>query len=212
MARNIDPVCKMCRREQMKLYLKGERCFSPKCPIDREKPPPGMHGLRRGKQSEYGLRLREKQKLKRFYGILENQFRRYYDLATRAVGNTGEQLLSILERRLDNVVHRLGFAVSRTAARQLVNHGHVLVNGKKCDIPSMLIKPNDVVKVKTRERSVKIAREALQKGIVRVPDFLEVTSGQEQPEGRMTRLPTRQDVDERITDIREQLIIEIATR
>jgi small subunit ribosomal protein S4 len=212
MARNVDPVCKMCRREQMKLYLKGERCFGNKCPIEREKPPPGMHGLRRGKQSEYGLRLREKQKLKRFYGILENQFRRYYDLATRAVGNTGEQLLSILERRLDNVVHRLGFAVNRNAARQLVNHGHVLVNGRKCDIPSMLLKPNDVVKVKTRERSIKTAREALQKGIVRIPDFLELTAGQEQPEGRMTRLPSRQDVDERITDIREQLIIEIATR
>jgi small subunit ribosomal protein S4 len=196
----------------MKLYLKGERCFSPKCPIDREKPPPGMHGLRRGKQSEYGLRLREKQKLKRFYGVLEAQFRRYYALATKTVGNTGEQLLSILERRLDNVVHRLGFAVNRNAARQLVNHGHVLVNGRKCDIPSMLLKPGDVVKVKTRDRSVKIARESLQKGIVRIPDFLELTGGQEQPEGRMTRLPNRQDVDERITDIREQLIIEIATR
>ena len=212
MARNIDPVCKMCRREQMKLYLKGERCFSPKCPIDREKPPPGMHGLRRGKQSEYGLRLREKQKLKRFYGVLEAQFRRYYALATRAIGNTGEQLLSILERRLDNVVHRLGFAISRTAARQLVAHGHVLLNGKKCDIPSVLLKPGDVVKVKTREQSVKLARESLQKNIVRIPDFLELTGDQEQPEGRMTRVPSRQDVDERITDIREQLIIEIATR
>jgi len=196
----------------MKLFLKGERCFSPKCPIDREKPPPGMHGLRRGKQSEYGLRLREKQKLKRFYGILEAQFRRYYQLATRAIGNTGEQLLSILERRLDNVVHRLGLAVSRAAARQLVNHGHVLVNGKKCDIPSMLVKPNDVVKIKTRDHSLKMVRETLQKNIVRVPDFLELTNNQDMPEGRMTRLPNRQDVDERITDIREQLIIEIATR
>jgi small subunit ribosomal protein S4 len=212
MARNLDPVCKMCRREQMKLYLKGERCFSPKCPIDKELPPPGMHGLRRGKQSEFGLRLREKQKLKRFYGVFEAQFRRYYSLATRAVGNTGEQLLSILERRLDNVVHRLGFAVNRNSARQMVVHGHVLVNGRKCDIPSMLIKPGDVIKVKTREQSVKLARESLQKNIVRVPDFLEVTNNQEQPEGRMTRMPTRQDVDERITDIREQLIIEIATR
>jgi small subunit ribosomal protein S4 len=212
MARNVDPVCKMCRREQMKLFLKGERCFSPKCPIDREKPPPGMHGLRRGKQSEYGLRLREKQKLKRFYGVLEAQFRRYYALATRSPENTGEQLLSILERRLDNVVHRLGFAVNRNGARQLVAHGHVLVNGKKCDIPSMLLKPGDAIKIKARERSLKIARETLQKNIVRIPDFLELTAGQEQPEGRMTRLPTRQDVDERITDIREQLIIEIATR
>lgn len=212
MARNTDPVCKMCRREQMKLFLKGERCFSPKCPIDREKPPPGMHGLRRGKQSEYGLRLREKQKLKRFYGVLEAQFRRYYQLATRAVGNTGEQLLSILERRLDNVVHRLGLAINRNAARQLVNHGHVLVNGVKCDIPSMLLRPGDVIKVKPRENSLKMARETLQKNIVRIPDFLELTGGQEQPEGRMTRLPNRQDVDERVTDIREQLIIEIATR
>jgi small subunit ribosomal protein S4 len=211
MARNLDPVCKMCRREQMKLYLKGERCFSPKCPIDKELPPPGMHGMRRGKQSEYGLRLREKQKLKRFYGVLEAQFRRYYSLATRAVGNTGEQLLSILERRLDNVVHRLGFAVNRNSGRQMVTHGHVLVNGKKCDIPSMLVKPGDVIKVKTRDSSVKMARESLQKNIVRIPDFLELTNNQEEPEGRMTRMPTRQDVDERITDIREQLIIEIAT-
>jgi len=196
----------------MKLFLKGDRCFSPKCPIDKEKPPPGMHGLRRSKQSEYGIRLREKQKLKRFYGVLEAQFRRYYQLATRSVGNTGEQLLSILERRLDNVVHRLGMAVCRGSARQMVAHWHVLVNGRKCDIPSMLIKPGDVIKVKTREQSVKLARESLQKNIVRVPDFLEVTNNQEQPEGRMTRLPNRQDVDERITDIREQLIIEIATR
>ena len=212
MARNVDPVCRMCRREQMKLFLKGERCFSPKCPIDRERPPPGMHGLRRSKTSEYGLRLREKQKLKRFYGVLEAQFRRYYALATKTVGNTGEQLLSILERRLDNVVHRLGLAVNRNAARQLVNHGHVLVNGRKCDIPSMLLKPNDVVKVKAKENSLKMAREGLQKNLVRVPDFLEMTGGPEQPEGRVTRMPNRQDVDERITDIREQLIIEIATR
>lgn len=212
MARNTDPVCKMCRREQMKLYLKGERCFGPKCPIDKELPPPGMHGLRRGKASEYGIRLREKQKLKRFYGVLENQFRRYYSLATRAVGNTGEQLLSILERRLDNVVHRLGFASCRTTARQMVAHGHVLVNGRKCDVPSMLLKPGDQVKVKTRERSMKMAREALQRNLVRVPDFLEVTNNSDQAEGRLTRMPNRQDVDERITDIREQLIIEIATR
>ena len=212
MARNTDPVCKMCRREQMKLFLKGERCFSPKCPIDREKPPPGMHGLRRSKTSEYGIRLREKQKLKRFYGVLEAQFRRYYQLATRSVGNTGEQLLSILERRLDNVVHRLGFAINRNSGRQMVAHGHITVNGKKCDIPSMLVKPGDIIKVKTRDGSLKMARETLQKGSVRIPDFLELTNNQDAPEGRMTRMPSRQDVDERITDIREQLIIEIATR
>ena len=205
----------MCRREQMKLYLKGERCFSPKCPIDREALPPGMHGARRGKQSEYGIRLREKQKLKRFYGVLENQFRRYYQLATRSVGNTGEQLLSILERRLDNVVHRLGFAPNRNQARQMVAHGHVTVNGRKCDIPSMLVKPGDLIKVKARDRSLKLARLSLQgqTGVTpRVPDFLELTNNGDQPEGRMTRMPGRQDVDERIADIREQLIIEIATR
>ncbi len=212
MARNTDPVCKMCRREQMKLFLKGDRCFSNKCPIDREALPPGMHGARRGKTSEYGIRLREKQKLKRFYGVLEAQFRRYYTLATRAVGNTGEQLLSILERRLDNVVHRLGFAINRNSARQMVAHGHILINGAKCDIPSMLVKPGDIIKVKTRDASLKMARETLQKGAVRIPDFLELTNNQDAPEGRMTRMPSRQDVDERITDIREQLIIEIATR
>src|SRR3984957_15133516 len=135
MARNLDPVCKMCRREQMKLFLKGERCFSPKCPIDKEASPPGMHGQRRGKQSEYGLRLREKQKLKRFYGLFEAQFRRYYALATRSPENTGEQLLSILERRLDNVVHRLGFAVSRSAAREIGVRGQGLNNCKKMHIP-----------------------------------------------------------------------------
>src|SRR5437868_14175693 len=138
MARRIDPVCKLCRREGIKLYLKGSRCDSPKCAIERRNIPPGMHGYRRGKPSEYGIRLREKQKLKRFYGVLENQFRRYYNLATRSVGNTGEQLLSILERRLDNVIHRLGFASSRASARQMVAHGHVLLNGRKCDVPSTL--------------------------------------------------------------------------
>lgn len=196
----------------MKLYLKGERCFSPKCPIDRERPPPGMHGTRRGKLSEYGLRLREKQRLKRFYGVLERQFRRYFALASRATGNTGEELLSILERRLDNVVHRLGFAVSRRAARQMVTHGHVLLNGRKCTIPSLLVKAGDVIKIKPREPALKLARESLQKNLVRVPDYLEVTNNQEAPEGVVRRLPGRQDVDERITDIREQLIIEIVTR
>jgi small subunit ribosomal protein S4 len=212
MARNTDPVCKMCRREQMKLYLKAERCFGPKCPIDREALPPGMHGARRGKTSEYGIRLREKQKLKRFYGVLEAQFRRYYQLATRSPENTGEQLLSILERRLDNVVHRLGFAGCRGTARQMVAHGHVLINGRKCDIPSALVKPGDVIKMKATDRSLKMAREGLQKNLVRVPDFLVVTNNSDAPEGSMTRLPSRADVDERIDMIREQLIIEIATR
>src|SRR5881392_56349 len=136
MARRLDYQCKLCRREGIKPYLKGSRCDSPKCAVERRNIPPGMHGYRRGKPSEYAIRLREKQKLKRFYGVLERQFRRYFELASRAPENTGEQLLTIMERRLDNIVHRLGFAQSRAAARQIVNHSHVLVNGRVCNIPS----------------------------------------------------------------------------
>src|SRR6202790_1144343 len=156
MARHLDPVCQLCRREGIKLYLKGSRCDSTKCAIERRNIPPGMHGYRRGKPSEYAIRLREKQKLKRFYGVLERQFRRYFELASRSTENTGEALLSIMERRLDNVVHRLGFAPSRISARQLVAHGHVQVNGKACDIPSMLLKANDVVTVKNRPRGLQL--------------------------------------------------------
>src|ERR1700736_1096744 len=154
MGRTIDPVCKMCRREGIKLYLKGSRCDSPKCAIERRNIAPGMHGYRRGKLSEYGIRLREKQKLKRFYGLLERQFRRYFELASRSPENTGEALLSLLERRLDNVVHRLGFAPSRAAARQLVAHGHITLNGKNCDIPSIVLKAGDKIAVKNRPRSM----------------------------------------------------------
>jgi len=211
MARFTDPVCKRCRRERVKLYLKGSRCYTPKCPIDREAPPPGMHGTRRSKVSEYGIRLREKQRLKFFYGVLERQFHRYFELASRSRSNTGEMLLTILERRLDNVVHRLGFAPSRASARIMVAHGHVLVNGRKCDIPSMLLKSGDIIKVKAKPRSLGLARAALQMTPPSVPDFLTITNSDE-PEGLMTRLPTRQDVDPRIYEIKEQLIIEIATR
>src|SRR5947209_9881121 len=143
MARTTDPVCRLCRREGVKLFLKGSRCESKKCAIDRRNVSPGMHGYRRGKPSEYGIRLREKQKLKRFYGVLERQFRRYFELASRSPENTGEVLLSIMERRLDNVVHRLGFAPNRASARQMVAHGHIQLNGKACDIPSLLVKPGD---------------------------------------------------------------------
>src|ERR1700758_5322743 len=136
MARQLDYQCKLCRREGMKLYLKGARCESPKCAIERRNVAPGMHGYRRGKPSEYGVRLPEKQKLKRLYGIFERQIPRYFQLASRSPGDTGEVLLSIMERRLDNVVHRLGFAPSRAAARQLVGHGHVQLNGRFCNIPS----------------------------------------------------------------------------
>src|ERR1700757_88841 len=155
MGRNTDPVCKICRREGIKLFLKGTRCDSPKCAIERRNQPPGMH-IRRGKPSEYGIRLREKQKLKRFYGIFERQFRRYFELASRAPENTGEQLLTILERRLDNVIHRLGFAPNRLSARQMVAHGHILLNGHLCDIPSLLVKAGDVITIKNNKRALQL--------------------------------------------------------
>src|ERR1700694_3358605 len=162
MARQIEYKCKLCRREGIKLYLKGSRCDSPKCAIERHNIPPGMHGYRRGKPSEYGIRLREKQKLKRFYGVFERQFRRYFELASRSPENTGEVLLSIMERRLDNVIHRLRLAPSRASGRQLVTHGHVQLNGKACDIPSLLVKPGDTVTVKSKPRSLQLVKLNLQ--------------------------------------------------
>jgi small subunit ribosomal protein S4 len=211
MARQIDPVCRLCRREGMKLFLKGSRCESPKCAIDRRPVPPGMHGYRRGKPSEYGLRLREKQKLKRFYGVFERQFRRYFELASRSPENTGEVLLSIMERRLDNIVHRLGFAPSRAAARQLVSHGHIQLNGRVATIPSMLVKAGDKVAVKGRPRTLQLVKLNLQENPPPVPDYLERTST-EPPEARVVRLPSRADVDPRIRDIQENLIIEVSSR
>jgi small subunit ribosomal protein S4 len=201
----------MCRREGMKLYFKGARCFSNKCPIDKEHPPPGMHGMRRSKLSEYGVRLREKQRLKRFYGLFERQFRRFFAMASRSPENTGETLLSLAERRLDNVVHRLGWAPSRTSARQMVSHGHILVNSQACNVPSALLKPGDTVKVKVRNRSLLLVKVYLEHPLSQIPEFLEII-GQDPPEARMTRVPARGDVDPRIAEIREQLIIEVATR
>jgi small subunit ribosomal protein S4 len=213
MARYTDSVCKLCRREGIKLYLKGSRCESPKCAIERRNTPPGMH-TRRGKQTEYGERLREKQKLKRFYGLLERQFRRYFQLASRSSENTGEALLSLLERRLDNVVHRLGFAPSRAGARQLVAHGHVTLNGKNCDIPSIILKAGDKIAVKNRPRSMLTVKLNQQTHAEPIPDFLEIT-GSEPPEGRLIRVPSKGDADPRLTkdsELKEQLIIEFCSR
>jgi small subunit ribosomal protein S4 len=224
----------------MKLYLKGARCDSPKCAIDRRNVAPGMHGYRRGKLSEYGLRLREKQKLKRFYGVLERQFRRYFELASRSPENTGEVLVSILERRLDNIVHRLGFAPSRAAARQLVLHRHITVNGRTCNIPSLLLRPGDTIGLKQRARAqrkgtlggeggegggskrqrnaVALVRQYMQETATQPPDFLE-RQNSDPPEGKLLRLPGLSDVDPRLVDprtgdIREQLqkIIEFCSR
>jgi small subunit ribosomal protein S4 len=231
MARTTDPVCKLCRREGMKLYLKGARCESPKCAIDRRNVAPGMHGYRKGKLSEYGIRLREKQKLKRFYGVFERQFRRYFALATKSPENTGEKLLQIMERRLDNVVHRLGFAPNRASARQLVLHGHIYVNGRHCNIPSILVNKDDAITVKVRERSRRkgpaggqaegskrqrnapaMVRQQLQDNPVDPPSWLQRVAN-DPPEGKVLALPSRSDVDPRIRDdIREQLIIEFCSR
>lgn len=213
MGRHLDSVCQLCRREGIKLYLKGTRCESPKCAIERRNTPPGMH-TRRGKLSEYGVRLREKQKLKRFYGVFERQFRRYFQLAARSKQNTGEVLLSIMERRLDNVVHRLGFAPSRPAARQLVGHGHVLLNGRKCDVPSLLLKAGDTVAIKNVPHSVQLVKLNQQIQPQPIPDFLEIV-GNEPPEGRLIRIPARSDVDPRLgkdRELQENLIIEVSAR
>lgn len=211
MARYVDPVCRLCRREGVKLYLKGARCDTPKCALDRRKSAPGMHGAKRAKLSEYGVRLREKQKLKRFYGLLEAQFRRTFQIATRSPANTGESLLSLLERRLDNIVHRLGFAPSRRAARQLVGHGHISVNGHYVNIPSYICKAGDVITVKSRKASRDLVRLSLGDSAPKPPDYLELVSN-DPPEGRVLRLPNREDVDPKIKEINEQLIIEISTR
>src|SRR5687767_9829133 len=155
MARYIGPVCRLCRREGMKLYLKGERCYSEKCSVTRRPYPPGQHGQGRIKLSEYAVRLREKQKVRRIYGVLERQFLGYYQEANRRKGRTGEEMLSLLERRLDNVVHRLGFGASRSEARQLVRHGHVKINGKRLDIPSYVVRVGDKVELEDKARKFK---------------------------------------------------------
>jgi small subunit ribosomal protein S4 len=208
MGRYTGPVCRLCRREGTKLFLKGTRCDTPKCAVDRREGVPGMHQFRRGKASEYAIRLREKQKVKRFYGIFERQFRKYFEEANRRAGNTGDALMSLLERRLDNVVTRLGFAVSRPQARQLICHGHILVNGRKLDIPSYLVRPGDQIKVKDREHSRRLVTTIMAEGTQQVPDWLERT-GTEPPEGRVNRLPTMQDIG---LPVSPQLIVELLSR
>ncbi len=209
MGRYIGPVCRLCRREGMKLFLKGTRCDSPKCAIARDRGVPGMHQFRRGKPSEYAIRLREKQKVKRYYGIFERQFRKYFDMASRRPGNTGDALMAILERRLDNVVTRLGFALSRKQARQMIRHGHFLVNGHKVDIPSYLVRPGEVIKIKTREQSAKLAISNLAvEGMPPVPDWLDRISN-DPPEGRVARMPSNEDISVPVTP---QLIVELLSR
>jgi len=207
MARNVDPVCKMCRREQMKLFLKGDRCFSPKCPIDREALPPGMHGARRSKTSEYGIRLREKQKLKRFYGVLEAQFRRYFEWAEAEKGITGENLLKFLERRLDNVVFRLGMAASRREARQMIGHGHIQVNGRKVSIPSFIVKVGEVVQLRPTSKMQERVADNLTAGRSPVPPWLDLDVNDKK--GTVRGLPLREDIQ---IPVQEQLIVELFSK
>ncbi len=192
----------------MKLFLKGSRCDTPKCGIERREQPPGQQLSRRGKQTDYGLHLREKQKVKHYYGVLERQFRRYFQKAEHTKGNTGDVLMSLLERRLDNVVHRMGFGQSRAAARQLINHGHVTVNGRRCDIASYMTKVGDVIRVKNRAKSLDLVRGSLAEGRADVPDFLSVTES-DIPEGVVGRLPQADDVS---IPVQTQLIIELCSR
>lgn len=206
MARYTDASCRLCRREGQKLFLKGERCYSTKCAIEKRNYAPGQHGQSRKKISEYGIQLREKQKAKRFYGILETQFRNYFDKAAKKKGITGENLLIMLETRLDNVVFRMGFASSRKEARQLVRHGHFTVNGRKQDIPSFAVKAGDVVKVKEKSVSSPKFKEIKDMSIS-VPSW--ITVDVEKLEGKVVELPRRDDID---TPIAEHLIVELYSK
>ena len=206
MSRYTDANCKLCRREGQKLFLKGERCYSTKCALEKRNYAPGQHGQNRKKQSEYGNQLREKQKTKRFYGLQETQFRNLFDKAAKKSGITGENLLILLETRLDNVVFRLGLASSRKEARQLVTHGHFTVNGKKATIPSMELKAGDVVKVKDKSASSPKFKE-IKDMIITVPAWMSVDT--EKLEGKVLALPTRDQID---TPVAEHLIVELYSK
>jgi small subunit ribosomal protein S4 len=206
MARYTDANCRLCRREGQKLFLKGERCYSGKCAIEKRNYAPGQHGQSRKKTSDYGLQLREKQKAKRFYGMQEKQFRNLFDKAARKQGKTGENLLILLETRLDNAVYRLGFASSRKEARQLVVHGHFTLNGKKATAPGMELKAGDVIKVK--ERSTKSPKfKEIKEMSITVPSWMTVDV--EKLEGKIIALPTRADID---TPVAEHLIVELYSK
>lgn len=208
MARYIGSVCRICRREGLKLFLKGERCYSDKCAVERRSYPPGQHGQGRVKVSEYGIQLREKQKVKRLYGLLEKQFRGTFAEADRQKGITGENLLRLLERRLDNMVYRMGLASSRNEARQLIRHNHFLVNGKKVNIPSYLLKPGDVLQVTDKSRNVVRIQESLEAVQRRgIPSWLELDK--DNFKCTVKTLPVREELT---LPIREQLIVELYSK
>ena len=209
MARYTESVCRQCRREGEKLFLKDDRCYTAKCAIIKRHTPPGQHGqARQRKQSEYGLQLREKQKCRRAYGISESQFRKYYDMASNMRGITGDNMLCLLERRLDNVVYRLGFAPSRPMARQLVNHGHIRVDGQKVDIASYLVKPGQTITVRERSRDMANFKDLREQGASKpIPKWLELDS--ENLTGKIAQMPQRDDID---LTVEENLIVEFYSR
>lgn len=206
MAKLIGADCRQCRREGCKLFLKGERCTSKKCAFERRPSLPGQHGSARKRVTEYGLQLREKQKVKRAYGILEKQFRRYYEEAVRMKGVTGENMLSLIERRLDNVVYRMGIGSSRSESRQIVNHGHITVNGRRVNVPSFIVKVGDVIEIKENKCELEMFKQLKGMKIV-MPKWLEFNS--ETLKGKILALPTREDID---LGIKEHLIIELYSR
>ncbi len=207
MATYREAKCRLCRREGGKLFLKGDKCYTGKCPFEKRPTPPGVHGAGRKKVSEYGQQLREKQKVKRIYGVQEGQFRTYYEKADRMKGITGENMLSLLERRLDNVIFRMGIGASRAQSRQLVNHGHFLVNGKKVNIPSYIIKVGDIITVKENKTSNKYFEgiKAMKVGVM--PKWLEFNP--EKLEGKILALPARDDIDSQIA---EHMIVELYSK
>jgi len=208
LARYREAVCRLCRREGIELFLKGDRCFTDKCAIKRRGYPPGQHGQRRPKHSDYGVQLREKQKAKRIYGLLERQFHNYFEKAEQLKGKTGDNLLILLERRLDNVTYKLGFAVTRRQSRQLVGHGHFTIGGKRVNIPSFLVRPGDVIELQEKSRKNPSINEAMD-AVVRkgIPAWLELD--RENFRGNIKILPTRADITEQI---QEQLIVELYSK
>ncbi|SHH71625.1 small subunit ribosomal protein S4 [Sporobacter termitidis DSM 10068] len=208
MARYTDAVCRLCRREGQKLFLKGDRCYTEKCAVDRRQYAPGQHGQGRAKTSEYGTQLREKQKAKRYYGVLESQFRNYFDMAIKMKGKTGENLLSLLERRLDNTVYRLGFAMSRAEARQLVLHGHFTVDGRKVNIPSFIVKPGMVIALRDQSRSLDKFKSVIEANSFRQPPkWLDYNASL--LAAKVLENPTREEID---LPVQEQLIVELYSK
>ena len=208
MARYTGPQCRLCRRETEKLFLKGDRCFTEKCAVERRQYPPGQHGQRRGKLSDYGVQLREKQKVRNSYGVLEKQFRKYFEKAESKKGVTGEVLLQLLETRMDNVVYRMGFAPNRNSARQLVRHGHFLVNGKEVSIPSYHVRAGDMVEVRQPSRELDMIKDSITRAEQRgLPSWVEMDF--QNFKGKVLQVPTREDIQ---LTAQEQLIVELYSK